>query len=808
MKKIALAVVVFSAFFIIPMARPAQSADIKEKTKFSSALLSVADDTSLQTLSADFLSGVKGKPKEQEAIAAKTSFSISFWIIIVAVAALVAAPLAVSFGAAGKKLSLKIKLYNSHGSLIALALILGVSGYIYIDRITGVSTLNLQFLELETMIFELKSAQSDIMLYGAKSVEFKEAKVREIKSLINEYAEDFKAIEANEYLVESDMPILDAINKSVQEYSKDLNTLLTSHNEAEAAYAKTDKSAESMFNVLAHFSEHEKDSRFKGGIDDLRDTEGYKARFHAEKKFKDIESLSDSFAGYMSLVNSLRDQQDEAHKTLVASSDEYNKALRDFVKRIADMESSSARMAGAVGNIQSSIAKGMAQVGSRADTLFTEAGTASAVLIVMALVVGIIPTIIVTRAITQPLGRVIGMIEEMGKGHLEERLSLGRSDEIGQMASAMDGFADNLQYEVVTALQLLSEGDLTLEATPRDDRDAIMGALKKTVDDLNHLMAGINEAGEHIAAGSKQLSDSSHALSEGSTEQASALEQITASMTGIASQTRQNADNAGEANRLADHSRRAAEEGNTRMGEMVSAMGEINESSQSIFKIIKVIDEIAFQTNLLALNAAVEAARAGKHGKGFAVVAEEVRSLAARSAQAAKETADMIESSVVKARKGSEIADKTALALGTIMSEVTKAANLVGEIAEASNKQALAIDEVNRGVVEIDKVTQRNAAISEQTAAAAEELSGNASRLRNMLSRFKLKNEASLPAPRGRASLLPATAKTEPVRKKSAESSRDAASGNRRAAASGKHGDKSNIDPRAVISLDDDLSVF
>jgi hemerythrin-like metal-binding protein len=760
MRKLSFAVMLLLALFTAPMAHADGSGPPKGDARFSSALLSVADEESLKTLSADLLSGRAAKAEGKEVAGKKGSFSLAFWIIIIAVAALVAAPLAVSFGAAGKRLSLKVKLYNSHGSLIALALILGIAAYIYIDRLTGVSTLNLQFQELETMIFELKSAQSDIFLYGAKNEVFKEAQVKEIKSLISEYAEDFKAIHANKYVDESDLPALNAIGKSVQEYSKDLTSLLDAYKDAEDAYMKSDKSAENMFRILAHFSEKEKDSRFKGGIDDLRDTEGYKARFHAEKKFKDLESAADSFAGYVSLANTLRGRQDEASRTLVANSGEYHKSLREFVKRVADVEATSARMGKAVADIQSSIKKGMDQVGSRAETLFTEAGTASAILIFMALVVGIIPTVIVTRSITQPMKRVIGMIEEMGKGHLEERLNLGRSDEIGQMASAMDRFADNLQYEVVTALQLLSEGDLTLEATPRDDHDAIMGALKKTVDDLNHLIAGISAAGEQIAGGARQLADSSHSLSEGSTEQASALEQITASMTGIASQTRHNADNAVEASRLAGHSREAAEEGNARMAEMVSAMGEINQSSQSIFKIIKVIDEIAFQTNLLALNAAVEAARAGKHGKGFAVVAEEVRSLAARSAQAAKETTDMIESSVVKARKGSEIADKTALALGTIMSEVTKAADLVGEIAEASGKQAVAIEEVNRGVMEIDKVTQRNAAISEQTAAAAGELSENASKLRGMLSRFKLKGAGSLAPPTHvRGALPPARAK-------------------------------------------------
>ena len=186
MKKFSFAAMFALLLFTAPVAYSAENGPAKEVTQFSSALLSVADDDSLRTLSADPLHLRAGKPQEKGAGDRKSSFSYTFWIIIIAVAALVAAPLAVSFGAAGKRLSLKIKLYNSHGSLIALALILGISAYIYIDRVTGVSTLNLQFLELETMIFELKSAQADIMLYGGKSEAFKETQIKEIKSLISE----------------------------------------------------------------------------------------------------------------------------------------------------------------------------------------------------------------------------------------------------------------------------------------------------------------------------------------------------------------------------------------------------------------------------------------------------------------------------------------------------------------------------------------------------------------------------------------------------------------------------------------------
>jgi len=200
-----------------------------------------------------------------------------------------------------------------------------------------------------------------------------------------------------------------------------------------------------------------------------------------------------------------------------------------------------------------------------------------------------------------------------------------------------------------------------------------------------------------------------------------------------------NAKNANQANELAEVAKSNAVKGNMQMKEMQKAMEEINESSSNISKIIKVIDEIAFQTNILALNAAVEAARAGQHGKGFAVVAEEVRNLAARSANAAKETTDMISGSITKVAAGTKIADETAVALNKIVEDVAKAADLVGDIAVASSEQATGIAQINQGIMQVSQVVQTNSATSEESAAASEELSSQAELLKTSVSKYNLK---------------------------------------------------------------------
>ncbi len=345
---------------------------------------------------------------------------------------------------------------------------------------------------------------------------------------------------------------------------------------------------------------------------------------------------------------------------------------------------------------------------------------------------------ILKRSLANPLEKTVAMVKELENGHLQARLQMQRSDELGEMAATMDRFADSLQHEVIGTLEKIGQGDLTTHITPRDNDDRVRSALQRVQNELARLLEQIQSSGEQISAGSMQVADASQSLSQGATESASSIEQIGASVNEMASQTRLNAENAHQANQLAAQTSKIASSGNQRMNEMVAAMQEIDAAGQDIIKVIKVIDEIAFQTNLLALNAAVEAARAGQHGKGFAVVAEEVRNLAARSAKAARETAELIEGSVEKTVRGSEIATSTSQALSEIVGSIDQVTDLVAEINAASNEQAQGIDQINQALTQIDQVIQQNTASAEESAATSEELSGQANHLNQMLQRFRL----------------------------------------------------------------------
>lgn len=294
--------------------------------------------------------------------------------------------------------------------------------------------------------------------------------------------------------------------------------------------------------------------------------------------------------------------------------------------------------------------------------------------------------------------------------------------------------------ELAEKSELMANGDLTvrLNVESNDEIGHAANAFNKMSCQMNEVMSKISIASQQVASGSKNIADAGNMLAKGASSQASSVEELSASISEINEQTKNNAGNAEEANNLASDTHTKANIGNQRMEEMLQAMVDINESSNNIAKIIKVIDEIAFQTNILALNAAVEAARAGQHGKGFAVVAEEVRNLAARSAEAAKSTTEIIQHSIDKVNAGTELAKGTAQALHSIKESIDQVTVLVADIAQASQKQSSALQMLNQGVLQVSNVVQTNSSTAEESASASVELNAQAELLQEAVSKFKI----------------------------------------------------------------------
>lgn len=364
-------------------------------------------------------------------------------------------------------------------------------------------------------------------------------------------------------------------------------------------------------------------------------------------------------------------------------------------------------------------------------------GIALAVAILIALAIAYL----LTRTIATPLTNMVAAADKVAKGNVDVIFEYDASkDEVGNLATSFHRMLSTLRHQT-NILANIAEGDLTDDVNKDNVEDMIGGALVNLSTSLNRVVREILTVSEQVSIGAGQVSDGSQSLAQGTSQQATAIEELSSSIFEISLNTKENAKMAEKASELYNGIKKRAQESTELMGEMMHAVDEINAAGLNISKIIKLINDISFQTNILSLNAAVEAANAGQHGKGFAVVAGEVRNLAAKSAQAAADTDALIENSIEKARLGASIAQRTQDALNQIATDILQSAQLIDDIAQSSNEQALGVEQINMGIDQVAQVINANSATAEQSAMAAEEMAAQAHSMEKMVARFRIKNQ-------------------------------------------------------------------
>lgn len=351
-------------------------------------------------------------------------------------------------------------------------------------------------------------------------------------------------------------------------------------------------------------------------------------------------------------------------------------------------------------------------------------------------------TAIILKKALKPVGNIVRFAKELGNGNLSSDISVNTDDELGDIASSLKNTAFVLSTYIKEISEILRDLsncnlDVTVEHDYLGDFSPIKTALTQIISSLNITMEQIENASAQVAIGASQVSNGAQALSQGATEQAAAIEELSASIQEVSVGVQDNAANVHEATDNMEQAVLVMEKSNAYMQQMLESMRDINQSSEQIGKIIKVIDDIAFQTNILALNAAVEAARAGAAGKGFAVVADEVRNLASKSADAAKQTSALIEESIDTVKGGSKIAEETANSLKTATEKSHNVSDIILKIDQASSAQALSISQITQGLAQVSMVVQTNSATAEESAAASEELSSQAEMMNKAAGKFK-----------------------------------------------------------------------
>ncbi len=625
-----------------------------------------------------------------------------------------------------KNLKLGVKISGGYTVVLILLLLVSYMGYSGLRDVKKSVTNALTFSE---QMQDLLNARMNVLNYFLKEDETGAKKSTEsISAVLKEAGEAKSALNNLENINKADSAI-----KNIENYLTELNSYIGyTNNKAKlmgnmsAVAGKGTSKIESMLS----------DSRYRGisgqlhhvyeKIYELRIAMLYFDKTSGDKSWKDkieslhpeisaalnklkasssdtsqIDNMTDDIEGYYNAINKYIDNDEDLATEKAALIESGRKAIEIFSSLVVDLR-------------------------NEADAAMATAIKFIILWAVIAVIIAVLASYFVTRAITVPIAVGVDVAEKMSRGILLDNIKVEGKDETAQLLGAMDKMVKSLKGTVKVA-EKMAKGDLDVKVNQLSDQDTLGISLNTMIEKLRTVVLDVKSAVGNVASGSQELSSSSEELSQGATEQASSAEEASASMEEMSANIKQNADNAMQTEKIAVQAAADAEVGGKAVNETVDAMKQIAEK-------ISIIEEIARQTNMLALNAAIEAARAGEHGKGFAVVADAVRKLAERSQTAAGEISILSVNSV-------EIAEAAGEKLNKIVPDIRKTAELVQEISAASAEQNAGVDQINQALIQLDQVIQHNASASEEMAATSEELASQANQLQDSIGFFKVSSE-------------------------------------------------------------------